>query len=62
MKKILILGCNGMAGHIISLYLESQGYSFDKLARSEKHFEDTILADVSDFESIKQIIINQYSG
>ena len=31
--KFLILGCNGMAGHMISLYLSGQGYEVEGYAR-----------------------------
>ena len=33
--RFLILGCNGMAGHMISLYLKEQGYEVDGYARQE---------------------------
>ena len=61
MKKTLVLGCNGMAGHVISIYLESEGYVVDKLARIKSIFKDTILMDVTDFISLKNLILaNDY--
>ena len=32
--KILVLGCNGMAGHLISLYFKEQGHEVVGFARS----------------------------
>ena len=56
--KFLILGCNGMAGHMISLYLKEQGYEVDGFARKETGLVRTIIGDVRDTELIKQIITN----
>lgn len=36
--KILLIGSNGMAGHIISKYLSEQGYEVDTLARNNAKF------------------------
>lgn len=56
--KLLILGCNGMAGHLISLYFKEQGHEVVGFARSESHLLDrTIIGDASDLGLIKQIII-----
>lgn len=54
--KFLVLGCNGMAGHIISLYLSGRGYSVTGVARSKSKFINTIVADVKNFEMLKGII------
>jgi len=55
--KFLVLGCNGMAGHIISLYLKEQGYIVKGFAREKSKFIETIVGDVRDFEFLEQIII-----
>ena len=31
--KFLVLGCNGMAGHMISLYLKERGHQVQGFAR-----------------------------
>ncbi|EGJ72055.1 NAD-dependent epimerase/dehydratase [Bacteroides coprosuis DSM 18011] len=55
--KILVLGCNGMAGHIISLYFKEQGYNVTGFARQKSHLLDrTIIGDASDMLLIKNII------
>lgn len=56
--KLLILGCNGMAGHLISLYFKEGGHEVVGFARSESHLLDrTIIGDASDLGLIKQTII-----
>ena len=52
--KILILGCNGMAGHLISLYFKEQGHEVVGFARSaSKLLDSTIIGDASDMALIK---------
>lgn len=54
--KFLILGCNGMAGHMISLYLKEQGHNVDGFARSRSLIIDTIIGDVRDNGLLKDTI------
>lgn len=55
--KIFILGCNGMAGHLISLYFKERGYEVVGFARSESQLLDkTIVGDASDMLLIKRAI------
>ena len=55
--KILVLGCNGMAGHLISLYFKEQGHEVVGFARSiSKLLDFTIVGDASDMILIKNII------
>lgn len=50
-----------MAGHIISIYLKEQGYNVDALSRREFKHCKNIIQDVTDFESLKEIIYkNEY--
>lgn len=46
--KFFILGCNGMAGHIIALYLKEQGHDVVGFARSKSDFVETVLGDAYD--------------
>lgn len=48
--KFLVLGCNGMAGHVISLYLKEQGHHVMGFARSKSAFVPTIIGDASNTE------------
>lgn len=54
--KFLILGCNGMAGHMITLYLKEQGYEVDGFARSESRLVKTIKGDVRDTDLLERTI------
>ena len=54
--KFLVLGCNGMAGHLISLYLKERGYDVTGFARRKSAFIPSIVGDVTDFQLLKGII------
>lgn len=54
--KFLILGCNGMAGHIISLYLKEQGYKVEGFAREKSKFIKTIIGDARNLSHLKESI------
>lgn len=54
--KFLVIGCNGMAGHIVSLYLKEQGHSVTGYARKNSKYVDTILGDATDFELLTIIL------
>lgn len=56
--KFLVLGCNGMAGHIISLYLTEQGHDVVGFARSKSPFVKTVIGDATNTELIKDTIKN----
>lgn len=62
--KFLILGCNGMAGHLISLYLKEQGYDVTGFARSESRLLDkTVVGDARDLGLLKDVIaIGNYNS
>lgn len=54
--KFLVLGCNGMAGHTISLYLEENGYKVNGYAKKESPFVDTIVGDARDANLLRETI------
>lgn len=56
MKNVLVLGCNGMAGHTVSLYLQEKGFSVTGLARTQKIDVPTVLCDVTDFSKLRAIL------
>jgi len=57
MEKILVLGCNGMAGHLISLYLQEKGYDVVGFARSVSSLlKKTIIGDASNMPFIRQTV------
>jgi dTDP-4-dehydrorhamnose reductase len=55
--KILVLGCNGMAGHLISLYFKEQGNEVVGFARQQSTLLDnTIVGDASDLPLIRKTV------
>lgn len=57
MKKILVLGSGGMAGHVMTTYLEETGaYEVFNLAHRKKLNERTILMDVTDFPRFEALL------
>lgn len=59
--RFLVLGCNGMAGHLISLYLKERGHEVLGIARKPSRLVDTVSGDVRNALFIKDLIgINKY--
>lgn len=57
--KFLVLGCNGMAGHQISLYLQEQGHDVTGFALEKSNLlNKSIAGDATDFPALKEIIQN----
>jgi len=54
--KVLILGGTGMAGHIISIYFKEAGHDVTAFSRSKVDYCKNINGDITDFESLKNII------
>lgn len=54
--NFLVLGCNGMAGHLISLYLKEQGHRVLGFARSKSPYVDSVTGDAEDKEAVKEIV------
>jgi len=54
LPKVVVLGCNGMAGHVITLGLMNSGnYDVISIARSRSSIDPKILLDVFDFKSLR---------
>ncbi len=54
--KFLVFGCNGMAGHTISLYLREQGYMVDGFARTKSRFVPTVIGDAKDIGRVREAV------
>lgn len=52
----MVLGCNGMAGHMISLFLKQQGHSVTGFARQKSLFVDTIIGDALNFNCLQNVL------
>ena len=64
MKKILIIGTKGMAGHVVFTYLQETGkYEVFGLARNIEESAHVFNADVSDTHKLEKIISeNQFDA
>jgi dTDP-4-dehydrorhamnose reductase len=56
--KFLVLGCNGMAGHMISIYLSENGHNVTGYARKKSRFVETVIGDAQDTKLLSQTIKN----
>ena len=56
--KFLICGCNGMAGHTISLYLKEQGHSVFGFDRKQSELIDSVAGDACDKEFVKHLVLS----
>lgn len=54
--KYLVMGCNGMAGHLIALYLQENGHEVVGFARNDRGLVNTVVGDAFDKELIKKTI------
>lgn len=54
--RFLILGCNGMAGHTISLYLKEQGHQVLGFDRRKSDLVESVAGDAMDAAFIKDLI------
>ena len=54
--KFLVFGCNGMAGHTISLYLREQGHTVDGFARIRSRFVPTVIGDAKDIGRVREAV------
>ena len=60
MKKILIFGAYGMAGHMVSQYLKTKDdYQITDICHNRRLDNNSILMDIRDIELVKELIIKQ---
>ncbi len=55
--RFLVLGCNGMAGHMISCYLSEQGHDVTGFARRKSKYVKTIVGDARNEDFVRNTII-----
>lgn len=61
--RFLVLGCNGMAGHTISLYLKEQGHEVLGFALTKSNLVDSVAGDATDAEFMKELIgVNKFDS
>ena len=54
--KFLVLGCNGMAGHTISLYLKEQGHEVYGFDRMKSVYVESVAGDARDLLTLEKLI------
>ncbi len=54
--KFFVLGCNGMAGHTISLYLKEQGHEVLGFDRAKSKYVDSVVGDARDLSFLEKLI------
>ena len=61
--KFLVLGANGMAGHMISLYLKEQGHAVFGFDRQTPRYVDGVSGDARNTEFLRELIVaGQYDS
>lgn len=55
--KVLILGANGMAGHVISLYLQEQGMEVHTITRRSYNIGINHVLDITKFKQLEEFIV-----
>ena len=53
MKRVLVLGGTGMAGHVVSTYLREHGYDVYTTSRSASSSQKSKAIDVTDFHALE---------
>ncbi len=56
--KFLVCGCNGMAGHTISLYLKEQGHEVLGFDRQKSQYVDSFSGNAFDTEMLRKVIVD----
>lgn len=56
--KFLVLGCNGMAGHTISLYLKERGHDIFGFDLRKSNIVESVDGDARNVEFLKDLITN----
>lgn len=56
--RFLVLGCNGMAGHMISLYLKEQNHAVVGFARTPSGLVESVVGDAEDRALVAATIRN----
>lgn len=56
--RFLILGCNGMAGNTIALYLKEQGHYVIGFDKKESRYVTSIVGDARDADFVKRLVLS----
>lgn len=54
--KFLVLGCNGMAGHMVSMYLKEKDYEVTGFARRKSPYVNSVAGRAEDMDGFEEFI------
>ena len=54
--KFLVLGCNGMAGHTISLYLQERGHEVFGFDRAQSNYVKSVAGNALDSDFVRDLV------
>lgn len=54
--KLLIIGASGMAGHMITLFMQEHGYEVTTLSHSKPFNEHSVLLDLTNFSALHSFL------
>lgn len=54
--RLLVLGCNGMVGHTVSLYMKTRGYNITGFSRQKSDIVPTIIGNAMDSKILSHVI------
>lgn len=61
--KFLVFGCNGMAGHMISLYLKEQGHDVLGFALTKSDLVDSVAGDATNEAVVREVVgVNRFDS
>ncbi|SCY46549.1 dTDP-4-dehydrorhamnose reductase [Lachnospiraceae bacterium XPB1003] len=61
--RFLILGCNGMAGHLISLFLKERGHDVLGFALTKSKYVDSVVGDAKNEDFIRDLVgVNKFDS
>lgn len=56
--KLCILGCNGMAGHTIALYMQERGHEVFGFDRTESKYVKSVAGDARDTSFLRDLVLD----
>ena len=58
--QFLVIGCTGMAGHVISLYLKEKGHGVTGISRRPQSLTDGVTGDLTRPDFVREIVESRH--
>ncbi len=58
--QFLVIGCTGMAGHVISLYLKEKGHGVTGISRRPQSLVDGVTGDLTEPGFVREIVASRH--